>query len=203
MRTALRIYFVAALLTALPMLSSAEVKVTLKNGREIIADSCREAKGKLICEKIGGSFELEKMDVLDFRRTTIRYVEMPENSAAEPDSATEGQKEAAKAVDGAKNGANPEEGVLIRGANPDQEKRLDQIMQRKLELRSERGKLSGEREQLHQDVKEMGMIYKQEQFDGIKKRIADVEGKIGRFNEEVKGLNEEEEKIIGALKGKQ
>jgi len=42
----------------------------------------------------------------------------------------------------------------------------------------EREQLSKDREQLSQDVKAMGTIYKQEQFDETTKRIADVEERV-------------------------
>jgi len=40
------------------------------------------------------------------------------------------------------------------------------------------------------------LIKEREQFDAIKKRIADLEAKINGFNDEVKKLNEEEKAII-------
>jgi len=55
------------LLVVFPRAAMSEVKVTLNNGREIIADSCRETGGRLVCEKMGGSFEIEKKDILDVK----------------------------------------------------------------------------------------------------------------------------------------
>ena len=43
---------------------------------------------------------------------------------------------------------------------------------------------------MQQDVKNMGTKYKQEQIDGMNKRILDVDERINKFNEEVKKLNE-------------
>jgi len=190
-------------LLLLPSFAFSEVKVSLKNGREIIADRCKAVKDRLICEKMGGSFEFDQKDILDVKVITIQRDNAQENSAQEPASVTEGQEEAIKSAEESKNGAKSEEGVLIRGANPEQGKRLDQINQRKLELKGEREKLSKEREQLHQEVKETGMVYTQEKLDQITKRISDIEEKISRFNEEVKKLNAEESSIIEGLnKGK-
>lgn len=187
------------LLIVFPPAAMSEVKVTLKNGRDIIAGSCRELKDKLVCEKMGGTFEIEKKDILESRGITIKHEKIYESSVPEPVPVEEGRKEADKSTDDSKNGAKSEEGVLIRGANPEQEKRLDEITRRKLELKVEREKLSKEREQLHQEVKDAGMLYSQEQFNRITKRISDVEGKINRFNDEVKKLNAEESGIIEGL----
>jgi hypothetical protein len=41
----------------MPALSSADVKVTLTNGREIAADACEEEVGRFICTKMGGAFD--------------------------------------------------------------------------------------------------------------------------------------------------
>ena len=190
------------LLVVFPLAAMSEVKLTLKNGRDIIADSCRDSKDRLVCEKLGGTFEIEKKDILESRDITITHEKINESPVPEV-PAGEGQKETDKSTAGTKDPAKPGEGVLIREANPEQEKRLDQIKQRKLELKAEREKLSKEREQLNQDAKTMGTIYKQEQFDEITKRNADIEARINRFNEEVEKLNSEESGIIEGLnKGK-
>lgn len=191
------------LLVVFPPAVMSEVKISLKNGRDIIADSCSDSKDSLVCEKLGGTFEIEKKDILEYRGITIKHEQMDESPVPEPVSGGEVQKEADKSTSGTKDSAKPGEGVLIKGSNPELEKRLDEITQRKLELKQERDKLARDREQLEQDAKNMGTIYTQEQFDGIKKRISDVEGRINRFNEEVKKLNEEEEKIIGTMRNKQ
>ena len=197
------VLIIFSLLVVFPQAAMSEVKVTLKNGRDIIADSCSESKDKLVCVKMGGTFEVQKKDIKDFRSITIKHAEIGESPVPEPVPVGEVQKEADKSTSGTKDPAKPGETVLIRGANPEQEKRLDQINQRKLELKVEREQLSKDREQLNQDVKAMGTIYKQEQFDDITKRISDVEGRVNRFNEEVKKLNEEEASIIEGLNKRQ
>jgi hypothetical protein len=184
-----------AFLVFVPPAAFSEVKISLKNGRDIIADSCREAKDKLICEKVGGTFEFDKKDIRDVKKVTIKHEEIHE-SVPEPVPVEEVREEAVKSTDET---PKPKEGVLIKGANPEQEKRLDQINQRKLELKVEREQLSKEREQLNQDIKETGMVYTQEQLDRLTKSISDVEGRINRFNEEVKKLNAEEAGIIEEL----
>ena len=191
------------LLVAFPLAAMSEVRISLKNGRDIIADNCSDSKDKLVCQKMGGTFEVEKKDILEVRNITIKHEKMNEGPVPEPVPLGEGQKGADKSTAGTIDSAKPGEGVLIRGTNPEQEKRLDEITKRKLELKQERDTLSKDREQLNQDVKAMGTIHKQEQFDEIKKRLSDVEERITRFNEEVKKLNEEEEKIVGTMKSKQ
>lgn len=186
-------------LVVFPQAAVSEVKITLKNGRDIIADSCSDSKDRIVCLKMGGTFEVEKKDILDLRSITVTHEKISESPLPEPVPVEEDRKEASKSTAGTKDTAKPGEGVLIRGANPEQEKRLDQINQRKLELKVEREKLSKDREQLNQDVKNMGTIYKQEQFNEITKRISDVEERIKGFNEEVKKLNAEEAGIIEEL----
>lgn len=41
-------------LVCMPALSSADVKGTLTNGRETVADACEEEVGRFICTKWGG-----------------------------------------------------------------------------------------------------------------------------------------------------
>jgi len=191
------------LLIVFPQTAMSEVVISLKNGRDIIADSCSASKDRLVCEKMGGTFKIEKKDILDVRNITIKHEKIHESPVTEAVPAGEGQKETDKSTAGTKDSAKPGEGVLLRGADPEREKRLDDIIRRKLELKQERDKLSKDREQLQEDVKNTGMVYTQEQFDGIKKRISDVDERINGFNEEVKKLNAEETIIIEGLnKGK-
>ncbi len=86
---------------------------------------------------------------------------------------------------------------------PEEEERLDQITQRKLVLQQEREKLIKERQQLHDDVKNTEVIRNQAQLDALKNSISDLETRINAFNEEVKKLNEEEQKILDSSKNKQ
>jgi hypothetical protein len=186
-----------------PGLSFSEVKISLRNGREIIADRCGDSNGKLICEKLGGSFEIEKKDVLDIKGITIKRESITEGPSPQTGPEPEVQQGAQeKAAEEEKASGKSGGEAFVRGVNPELEKRLDRIDQRKLELREEREKLSGEREQLHKDVKEMGVVYSQEQLDSINKRNADIEGRIARFNVEIKRLNEEESSIMEELKKK-
>ena len=94
-------------------------------------------------------------------------------------------------------------GDLVKGLKPEEEERLGQINRKKIEYQTERQRLINEREQLHEDIKNTGMIKTQQQFDAIKKRISDLETRINTFNEDVKKLNEEEQKIVEGSKNRQ
>lgn len=94
------------------------------------------------------------------------------------------------------------EGKLVKGLTAEQTARLDQITERKGVLQPERDKLIKEREQLHADVKNAGVIRTKGQLDAITTRITDLEARINSFNAEVKKLNEEEKAIIDSTAAK-
>lgn len=170
------------------------MKITLKNGRSIIADSCRDVSGKLLCIVSGGSMQIDRQEIASI--TDVKLQSSSSDRTAEPsDGKADDRKTADNTLAGAK-GAQPNDGKLVRGLTADKIKRLDQITERKAVLQPEREKLIKEREQLHEDVKNMGMIRKQEQYDDLKKRIADLEARINSFNDEGKKLNEEEKAIM-------
>ena len=180
------------------------VMITLKNGKVLIADACREFGSQLRCDMPNGEVAIEQQDIESTKEIKIvkRFAAEPQPTTGIPPG-TDKKDESGKTTANAKVPTQPGNGRLSGSLTPEQIKRLDQIAERKTILQPERERLMKEREQLHQDVKDMGMIYKQEQFDGITKRIVEVEEKINRFNEEVKQLNAEETSIIEALnKGK-
>jgi len=183
-----------------PVLSFSEVMISLKNGREIIAESCRETKGSLVCEKMGGSFEIEKKDVLDVKGITIEHASSSlvseETKMQEPES---GGKEAVKSEAGLNGDEKQPGGDLVKGLKPDEEERLGQINMKKTEYQAERQRLINDRQQLQEDVKNTGLISKAE-LDALNKRIADLETRINTFNEEVRKLNEEGRKILESSK---
>ena len=179
-----------------------EVKVTLKNGRDIIAESCRDTKDKLICEKMGGTVEIDQKDILDIKGITIERSEQIPEEKKEQETAA-GGKEPVKPEADLKRTEKQPQGNVIKDLGPEDVKRLDQITQRKLVLQPEREKLIKERQQLHDDVKTMEVIRTQAQLDALKNRISDLETRMNAFNEEVKKLNEEEQKILDSSKNKQ
>lgn len=93
-------------------------------------------------------------------------------------------------------GAQPGDSKLVKGLSAEQASRLDQITERKSVLQPERDKLIREREQLHADVKNAGVIRTRGQLNAITTRITELEARINGFNAEVKKLNEEEKAIL-------
>ncbi len=138
-----------------------------------------------------------------------------ERQAPAPEAATEQQPQVQRASEPGpqeqQNAAiSPERGERGRSADrtvarkltSEQEKRLDDFDQRKSEMSARRDLLMKERDQLHLDVKDAGVIRSQDQFDTFKKRIADLETRITGFNEEVRKLNEEQKAFLEEAKGK-
>jgi hypothetical protein len=194
---------ILALSLVFPQAALSEVRIYLNNGRDIVADGCSDSEGKLVCEKEGGTFEVDKKDVLKVEGITIERA--PSQQVSE-------EKAGGKAESGDKGPAKPQaemkaaekqhEVELIKGLKPAEEDRLDQINRKKQEMKDERERLIKEQDKLHEDVKVTGMVKTQAQLDAIKNRIKDLETRINAFNAEVKKLNEEEKKIIEGSKNK-
>jgi hypothetical protein len=200
-RMSLLIIFAVAFI--LPEAAFPDVKISLRNGRDIIADNCREAGAKLICEKMGGIFEIEKKDIVHLKGVVIKRKQKDESPEAgspfsgEPaaaEQAASATPEPAKEPESGK----PEAGNIgqQRTGSAAEEKRLGDINTRKQQLTAEREALHKEREELHEEIRNAGVIWSKEQLEDLKKRMADVDEKINRFNEEVKRLNMEEAQII-------
>ena len=173
------------------------VMITLKNGKVLIADACREFGSQLRCDMPNGEVAIEQQDIESTKEIKIvkRFAAEPQPTTGIPPG-TDKKEESGKTAANAKAPTQPGNGRLSGSLTPEQIKRLDQIVERKAILQPERERLMKERQQLHEDVKDMGMIYKQEQFDGIKRRITDLDARINGFNDEVKRLNEEEQAIL-------
>lgn len=186
-----------SLLVLLPAFSSAGVRISLSNGRYIIADACRDSKGKLVCDVSGGIVEISRQDITSINEVTIQRQQDVSEPSEGSGSAADEKKTEGKPAPGAKGSEISEGGAKLPGGlTASQIKRLDEITERKTVLKPEREKLIKEREQLHEDVKNQAMIRTQAEFDSYKKRISDLEAKIIGFNDEVKKLNEEEKSII-------
>lgn len=183
----------------LPCPSTAEVKVILKNGRMIVADGCRNVKDNLICEKLGGTFEFAREDILDVKEMTLQRDNVRVNSAKESTLGTEEQKETLKSANKSDNGAKPKEGVF-KGAGSEREKRLEQITQRKTELKTEREALLREREDLQQERtnNSYSLRHNRVKFNALRQKSADLDSRIEKFGSELKALNEEETGLLGS-----
>jgi len=196
MRTGKICILLIAIMALLTTSASAEVRITLKNGRSFTADFCRDTNGKFVCEMSGGTMEIDRHDIADIKDVKVQK-KMSREEAPEAEAQAEEKKqpetpEAEKKAAPAQNG----EGKLIRGLTPEQTKTIDQINEKKTAMRVERDSLIKDRDQLYEDVKNAGVVRNQEQIDEIKKRIADLERRINDFNEAVKKLNAEEERIL-------
>ncbi len=95
------------------------------------------------------------------------------------------------------------EDVIIIEGTSDAEKRLDEIELRKKELAVKKDSLMNDREQLYADVDKKGMVKTQAEFDALKKRISELEKQIEQFNDEVKTLSEEEQRLIDLVNKEQ
>ena len=177
---------------ALASRSFSDVRVDLRNGRSITADDCRESGTSLLCSKMGGTFEIDKMDIVRIR--TVKGGGSDDNGAVAPEngSAEGGTEETGDAGKASEDGSGSGRKAAA--------KRLEEIRQRKSELKNEREKLSKEREQLQSDIRNAPDWMTVKQYNEINKRNSDIEGRIKSFNEEVRGLDEEEKGIREELK---
>ena len=191
------IFSIFAFLVCMPAFSSADVKVTLTSGREIIADACEEEGAQLICTKMGGTFEIEKKDVTSVRNIKSGGYESPAGEPASPESTEPGKK-----VDVAPGQDRQDKEKSPAGEQSGAMKRLEEIAQRKKELVSERDKLVKEREQLDEDLKKAPDWMNTNQYEGFTKRNDQITEKIKHFNEEAVKLKEEENQIVEGLKKK-
>jgi len=178
------------LLVIFPPAAMSEVKVTLKNGRVIIADSCAEAEGKLTCDKSDGTFKIDKKDILDMKTITIerrRPVEEPVPVASSPDQKIEGPKGVETGKADEKAAERPPAGAPAG----EQEKRLAEIRAKRLAYEADREILIKEREQLHEEVKTAGVISTTAKYQYFQQKINDLDVRIKAFNDKVNKLNEE------------
>lgn len=186
-----------AVMMCMTALSSADVKVTLTNGREIVADACEEEAGRFICTKMGGTFDIEKNDVANIREIRSGGYEPPPGEPASPPPVEPGKKtDDAPGENRAEKEKSPAEGQS--GAM----KRLEDIAQWKRELSSERDKLVKEREQLEEDLKKAPDWMPTNKYEELTKRNDQLAEKIKLFNEEAGKLKEEEKQIVEGLKKK-
>lgn len=184
----------STLFLLLPALSSSEMKITLKNGRSIIADDCRQINGAFLCDIAGGTVEFDKQEIESMKEVKIeRRVVIDTQPAASNGTEAEKKEDAEKEISNVQTPAKVGEERVVRGLSPEQTKQLDRINEKKTAMKAERERLIKEREQLHEDVKNAGVVRNQEQFNALKRRIAELEKKIISFNEEVNKLNAEEQ----------
>lgn len=185
-------------LVSVPVLAYPDVSIKMTNGREIIADACEQEGDRLVCTKMGGTFEIEKKDVFSIKGIKgVREESAPSEKFAPP---AEPEKKMEKApVD-----KSPDDVMQIPypGGQSAAMKRLEDIAHRKRELLSEREKLVKEREQLDEDIKKAPDWMPVNQHEELQKRNAELDEKIQKYNEEVGRLSREEKDIIDISKKK-
>ncbi len=191
---ALLIFFVLAALVCIPSLSYSDVRVTLTNGREIVADACEEEGGQLLCTKMGGTFYIEKKDV-----ESIREIK---GGGSEPPSVEPAPMEPEKKKDETPGGNSQEKKKMSPEDQSGAMKRLEEITQKKRDLSLERVKLTKEREQLDEDLKKAPDWMSTGKFDELNKRNEQFKEKMKLFNEEAARLSEEEKRVVEELKKK-
>jgi hypothetical protein len=180
---------ILSLVSAPPSFSG--VKIELRNGGNITADSCSESGTSLLCYKMGGSFSIDRRDIASMKTT--------EGSVADEDAGPSPEA-AAKSV--TKEDAENSRKASTDDAGAAQKPpagRLEEIGKRKSELVNERENLVRERLRLQEDTKKAPDWMLPERYDELNKRNADIDARIKRFNEEVKELNDEEKKIRGKM----
>jgi hypothetical protein len=174
-------------------LSFSDVRVELKNGSSITADDCRESGTNLLCSTMGGTFEIEKRDIVRIR--TVKGGGADDSEVGTPETGAADAKE----TDTLNAGKTPVDDSSDRRKAA--AKRLEEIQKRQSELNSEREKLIKDREKLQEDLTHAPDWMPDKQHDELQKRNSDLDERLKRFNEEVKELNNEGKKISQELRG--
>lgn len=193
----LSMLFIFSALVCAPSLSYSDVKVTLTNGREIIADMCEEEGGQFVCAKMGGTFNIEKKSV-----GSIREMKSDRNGSSTSGPSSLSPGEPGRKTDDTPNGSHLTNEKVSTGERGDAMKRLKEIAEKKKGLSSERVKLVKEREQLDEDLKKAADWMPVNQYEELNKRNEQFKQKMKLFNEEAGRLNEEEKRIVEGLKKK-
>jgi hypothetical protein len=184
------LYFIFTALVFLPSLSSAGVKVLLKNGREIIADSCEGEGERLVCVKMGGTFVIEKDEIEQMKETGGGNDAFSGGPADDRQPEQEKEPEDVRGAEG-----TDKENPSVSGQTG-AEKRLAEIMQKKKDLYAEREKLVKERQQFQEDLKKAPDWMPTKRYEELEKRNTEISEKIKRFNEEAARLKEEEDRLV-------
>ncbi len=192
------VFILGSFFLFLPSLVFAGVKIELKNGRTIIADSCEDTGASLACSKMGGTFDIEKKDIEKIREVSGGSTD--DEVAPDGTDATQETGQGKKEPDGRDNGDRTKGAPAGAGVTGDAG-RLEEIKKRKLEMAPERERLLKERQELQEDMKKAPDWMPVNQYEELQKRNAELDEKIKKFNEEVGGLDRQEKNIID--KGKE
>lgn len=170
-------------LSAFPGYSSGEVQINLRNDSSIIADECREETDRLVCYKMGGTFEIEKRDVLSMKNISGRRAPVPDAGGSDAES-TGRSDSSVKAEDKAGD-------ALPAGKVPDTAKPSDPLAQKRQLLQEERERLLKERQKIQDDIKNAPDWMSEKQFNELNRRNAELDAGIKKFNEEAGRLSEQ------------
>ncbi|MBI5076071.1 MAG: hypothetical protein HZB62_13010 [Nitrospirae bacterium] len=207
MRKAIVVFLTTVLIACMAGLSFAGVKITLKNGRTIIAESCRDMKGTLLCVLEGGTFEIDRQEIANMQEVKVLKETLTESSDESKPTAVEKSPDNGKQLSPEEPSVNGSEGMVARGLTSEQMKRLDQINERKTIIQPEQERLINEREQLNEEarskIKGRNTNLKQRvSAFNLQQRIADIETTITNLNDELTKLNEEEQAILSSSAAK-
>ncbi|MDA8239757.1 MAG: hypothetical protein M0Z67_05200 [Nitrospiraceae bacterium] len=176
----------------LPSLTFAGVKIELKNGRTITADSCEDAGGVFMCSRMGGTFDIEKKDIVKISEITGGS----EDYDAVPDGTdTLQQADQEKKDGGKKDDGDQMKEVPAGGGAPNADSRAADRRRRRAELSAEYEALMKEREQLQEDLKKAPDWLPVNRYQDLQRRNAELNVKIRKYTEEVDRLNREEKNI--------
>ena len=178
---------VPVFLAAMPDCSFGDVKIILKNEGSIIADECREESDRLVCFKMGGTFEIDKKDIRSVKgiaagQEFVPLIVRPETESSEKSGKTE-KSGAAQKNDAAPGGGNTQDpGKAADAADP--------LIQQRTLLLKERESLVKEREQLQNDVKN-APIPTTQWANELNRRNIELDARIKKFNDDAKKLETE------------
>jgi hypothetical protein len=179
-----------ALVLTAPAGSLADVRIQLRNESAIIADECQDQIDRYVCFKMGGTFEIEKKDIVSIKNITVRSQGVP---VTELQNKTSGSQPAQLKQNG-----SGEEAAKKGGAGQTQDKIAappDPFAEKALELQTEREKLVKEKQQIQEEIKNAPIGITAFQINDLNRRNAELDEKIRKFNEEARRLMEEDKKL--------
>lgn len=185
-----------ALAAGFPADSHGDVKITLKNKSEIVAEECREESDRLVCFRMGGSFEIDRKDIESVKNISGGQGYVQEIIRPDPEPAAGEDKKIEKQDEAKKTEAAASEGDKGKAAA----KPVDPLAQKKALLQADRDRLIKEKQQVEEDTRNAPTWMPVKQFDELNRRNTELDEKIKRFNEEANRMLEEDRKLNPAPK---
>jgi len=182
----------AFILLLVPSLAMAQVKIMMKNGMDIFAEECREETDRLVCYKMGGSFEIEKKDIRSVKKVSSGG-EVMQDIRREDTASPEKSGQVKEGATG-KEAATAKNGGSATGKTTSGDKAAEADAQKARQLQAEREKLVKEKQQLQEDIKKAPDWMSSKQYEELNKRNVELEDKIKRYNEDAGKLTEQDKK---------